>query len=900
MIESAAIRDKFLKFFESKGHAHVDSSPLVPANDPTLLFTNSGMVQFKDVFLGFDKRPYKTAVTAQRCLRAGGKHNDLQNVGYTGRHHTFFEMLGNFSFGDYFKEKAIPFAWEFLTSPQWLGLDKQCLWVTVFGGGDLFGDGRPVPADDDAFALWKKTLCDAGFSDAEAERRITRIGTSDNFWMMGDTGPCGPCSEIFYDRDADAQSFRGEDEAFADDCVEVWNLVFMQFNRSEAGELSPLPAPCVDTGMGLERICAVMQGVSDNYQTDLFQKILAAADEEISRAGGETVAGRYVPSHRVAADHIRAAAYLVADGVLPSNEGRGYVLRKIIRRGLIHGGKASGRRDFGGTPWFCKLAAHLPDIMGGAGGIVADKMEEIQSVLEAEERGFFRNFMDGRARLETKMEALKGSSGNGKGIVFPGADAFELYDTFGFPFEATMDAVSDDPRFTGIDQEEFDKCMDEQRARSRAAAKFEGGSLAANYDGEATAYVGDEDLQAEAKVLAVFADGKEIGEARPGDDVLLILDRTPFYAESGGQVGDEGIIAKDGARARVLDVQKIRADVRAHVARVEEGAFAAGDQVRCEVDAGRRVSIAANHSATHLLHAALRRVLGGHVRQRGSLVAPGHLRFDFSHGAAVDEEQLREAERIVNAQIRANDEVRIERLPYDEAVGRGAMALFGEKYGDIVRMVSIDDKFSMELCGGSHVRRAGDIGYFCVSGEGAIAAGVRRIEAKTADAALAQAQDAGAQLRRAAAALKSAPENTAEKIERLQDMLKDAQKQIASLAAAGAVARAGELAESAREINGAQVLAEHIPGADMKSLREALAQLRGKLPQAAVMLAGDGGGAASFVAASGGDADARKWLEHAAAAAGAKGGGKKEYAQAGGGDPGKIPSAIQAAREFFG
>ncbi|MBE8158657.1 MAG: alanine--tRNA ligase, partial [Betaproteobacteria bacterium] len=748
-MKSAEIREKFLQFFESRGHARVPSSPLVPANDPTLLFTNSGMVQFKDVFLGFDKRPYKTAATAQRCLRAGGKHNDLQNVGYTARHHTFFEMLGNFSFGEYFKEKAIPLAWEFLTSPEWLGIDKKHLWVTVFGGGKIFGaEFAAVPPDEDAYNLWKAELIKAGFSEAEAEKRITRIPTTDNFWMMGDTGPCGPCSEIFYDRDINAKCFRGEDEQYADICVEVWNLVFMEFNRNGSGELKKLPAPCVDTGMGLERISAVLQNKESNYDIDMFRGLLEQVENIVRSGGGLT------PSHRVVADHIRAAAYLIADGVLPDNEGRGYVLRKIIRRALIHGAKVAKKPGLETNPWFCNLADNLPEIMGGeAGAILHEKRGEIYEVLEREEDGFYKNFLSGRAHLIKKIKEEREQIGLVKDAgkpgkpppkkmpQFSGAAAFELYDTYGFPVEATLDEVVAQ-HFSGIDMEEFDKCMAQQRARSRAAMKFNIGQKTVEYGGAPTEFLGYDSLQCETEINAIFINGESVQETRSGDEVLIVLNRTPFYAESGGQIGDIGIIrAKDGM-AKVCDTQKIRADVWGHIVKIADGVIKVGGKVECEVDAPRRQNIARNHSATHLLHAALRKVLGGHVRQKGSLVAAEYLRFDFSHGGALSENELREVEEIINGQIRANSKVQTELLPYKDAIKRGAMALFGEKYGGTVRMVSIDPAFSLELCGGTHVARAGDVGFFQIVSEGAVAAGVRRIEASCAAAALSRAQNA--------------------------------------------------------------------------------------------------------------------------------------------------------------
>ena len=872
------------------------SSPLVPAGDPTLLFTNSGMVQFKDVFLGFDKRPYKTAATAQRCLRAGGKHNDLQNVGHTSRHHTFFEMLGNFSFGDYFKEKAIPLAWEFLTSPAvGLGIPKEHLWITVFGGGNIFGnDEAAAPADNDAHAIWKQTLQDAGFGEKEAEKRIVRIPTADNFWMMGDTGPCGPCSEIFYDPDKAAKSFRGDNPKYADECVEVWNLVFMEFNR-DGGALKPLPAPCVDTGMGLERIAAVMQGVQSNYDTDLFRKLIGEVKKITESESAATTA-----SHRVVADHIRAAAFLVADGVLPGNEGRGYVLRKIIRRALMHGAKAADNPKLGmdGGGWLHRLTDKVAEVMGAAGDCIREKQGEIEDALQREEKAFGKNFVAGRAHLLAKIPEAK-KRGDKKSPVFPGDVAFELYDTFGFPAEATLDEVIA-AGFSGIDEKAFDECMNRQRARSRAAMKFDAGQKTADYDGAASEFVGYDSLQCEAKILALFVGGERVKEARPGQEAVLVLDRTPFYAEAGGQVGDSGALKKNGATAAVADCKKIRADTAGHFAALQGGAMAEGDSVLCEVDAQRRRAIVCNHSATHLMHAALQKVVGAHVRQKGALVAPDHLRFDFSHHAPLSAEQIREVESIVNEQIRANYETITELTSFDEAIRRGAMALFGEKYGDTVRLVSINSEFSMELCGGTHVGRGGDIGLFRCLGESGIAAGVRRIEGITAAAALSQAQNDSARLSDIAAALKSPREHVLQKIEQMRLSVKEAQKQIAALQDAQTESQVWSLAERAENIGGKTMLLQKMDGAEMKTLQDALRRLQTRLPQAAILLAGDGGGRASFVASSAfsDSLSAKEWMDKAAAVCGAKGGGKKDRAQCGGGDASKIDSALQAARAF--
>ena len=923
-----SIREKFLAFFEGKKHQRLPSSSLVPAGDPTLLFTNSGMVQFKDVFLGFEKRPCKTAVTAQRCLRVGGKHNDLQNVGYTSRHHTFFEMLGNFSFGDYFKEKAIPLAWEFLTSPGvGLGIPKEHLWITVFGGGNIFGGNEAAaPADNDAHAIWKQTLQDAGFGEKEAEKRIIRIRTADNFWMMGDTGPCGPCSEIFYDPDGKAEKFRGDNPDYADKCIEVWNLVFMEFNR-DGGALKPLPAPCVDTGMGLERIAAVMKGASSNYDINLFCDLICEFKEVTKTKSLATTA-----SHRVVADHIRAAAFLIADGVLPDNEGRGYVLRKIIRRALMHGAKAANKPNLGihTDGWMHLLVGKIAEVMGRndsctstvnkdnslPGDYIHEKREEIKEVLQREEKAFGKNFLSGRAHLIMEIKRVKDSLQTvtsapngletidspfqrGEKVQFPGDIAFELYDTFGFPVEATLDEVVA-AHFSGIDMQAFDECMNQQRARSRGAMKFDAGQKTADYDGAASEFVGYDSLQCEAKILALFVGGERVKEARPGQEAVLVLDRTPFYAEAGGQVGDSGALKKNGATAAVADCKKIRADAAGHFAALQGGAMAEGDSVLCEVDAQRRRAIVCNHSATHLMHAALQKVVGAHVRQKGALVAPDHLRFDFSHHAPLSAEQIREVENIVNEQIRANYETITELTSFDEAIRRGAMALFGEKYGDTVRLVSINSEFSMELCGGTHVGRGGDIGLFRCLGESGIAAGVRRIEGITAAAALSQAQNDSARLSDIAAALKSPREHVLQKIEQMRLSVKEAQKQIAALQDAQTESQVWSLAERAENIGGKTMLLQKMDGAEMKTLQDALRRLQARLPQAAILLAGDGGGRASFVASSAfsDSLSAKEWMDKAAAVCGAKGGGKKDRAQCGGGDASKIDSALQAAREF--
>ena len=879
---SADIREKFLRFFEERGHRRVPSSPLVPAGDPTLLFTNSGMVQFKDVFLGFDRRPYDRAVTAQRCLRAGGKHNDLENVGYTARHHTFFEMLGNFSFGQYFKEKAVPFAWEFLTAPQWLAIPREHLWVTVFGGGHLFGpDSPPVPADEHAAKLWEETLVAAGFSPGQARARIARIPTADNFWMMGETGPCGPCSEIFYNRNPNADRFEGEDPARADDCVEVWNLVFMQFNRDDAGVLHPLPAPCVDTGMGLERISAVMQGVRSNFETDSFARLNAAVDRAVADSGGGDSGGKYSPSHFVIADHIRAAAFLIADGVPPSNEGRGYVLRRIIRRALRHGHKLGADR-----PFFHKIVPAVAEAMAGAHPVIAEREGAVVAELAREEKNF-------AGALSRGMTVLRGAIAAGE---LSGETAFTLYDTYGFPADLTADAARE--HGMTVDMADFERRMSGQRERSRAAMKFKSGRKTVRYDGAPTEFVGYDSLRAEARVLAVYASGEPAKECAEGEAVV-VLDRTPFYAEAGGQVGDSGILRGADSECVVADAQKLRADSWGHSVKIKNGTVRVGDVVSAEVDAARRADIARAHSATHLMHSALRMVLGNHVAQRGSLVESGRLRFDFSHNAAATADELREAEKIVNEQIRRNAEAQTETLPYDDAVARGATALFGEKYGDIVRMVVIGEDYSVELCGGTHVVRAGDIGYFRFTGETAVAAGVRRVEAVAGGQAVEFSQALDAALGRASSALKSPPEKLAEKISQLQEERKSAERELEKLRAAQSDALAAELAGRANRMGGATVAVEKVAGADGKALRELASQLRGRLESpCAIFLAGENCMAALVEKPLCEKWDAREWMKVAAETAGAKGGGRADFAQAGGADPAKLDAALQSARDW--
>lgn len=753
MLTSTEIREQFLAFFERHGHKRVASSSLV-LDDPTLMFTNAGMVQFKDVFLGFDHRPYDKAVTSQRCLRAGGKHNDLENVGYTARHHTFFEMLGNFSFGDYFKRDAIALAWDLLTSaPEsgGYGLAREHLWVTVFGGGKIFGaDSDPVPADDAAYDLWVAQLQQAGFSEAEAHKRVTKIPTTDNFWMMGDTGPCGPCSEVFYNRDSFATEFEGEDEAKADSCVEIWNLVFMQYNRDNAGVLTDLPAPCVDTGMGLERLCAVLQGVDSNYRTDLFVTLLKEVNQAVAAAGGKADADS--ASLRVIADHIRAAAYLVADKILPSNEGRGYVLRRIIRRALRHG------HQLGATqPFFASLAAPLSKIMGDAHPELPAQLARVTQVLEREEERFTQTLSDGM-RILTKATSDQGQSNS-----IAGATAFKLYDTYGFPLDLTVSYARDNGM--EVDLEGFEQELAEQRERSRAASGFKADLQAVSYDGPATEFQRDPTAAVAGEILALYdAEGKPVEVLSDGSAGMVVLSATSFYGEAGGQVGDQGDLRGDNGEAQVNTTVRLRADVHGHAVQVRAGELELGAILECAIDQSRRAATCRAHSATHLLHEALRRRLGDHVEQRGSLVEGDRLRFDFAHDGQLSDEDLQEVEDAINQQVLADAKVVIEELPYDDAIAQGARALFGEKYGDVVRMVQIDKNYSIELCGGTHVGHASQVGLVQLEREAAIAAGIRRVEAHTGLSAARTARSHAAVVTSISQLLKVAPENSAETV----------------------------------------------------------------------------------------------------------------------------------------
>jgi alanyl-tRNA synthetase len=863
-LSSAEVRALFLKFFRERGHQIVPSSSLVPGNDPTLLFTNAGMVQFKDVFLGKDKRPYARAVSSQRCVRAGGKHNDLENVGYTARHHTFFEMLGNFSFGDYFKRDAIRFAWDFVTGRQWLGIGPQRLMATVYH------------TDQEAFDVWNK---DIGLPP----ERIVRIGDkpgggSDNFWQMGETGPCGPCSEIFYDHGADiAGGPPGSPDDDGDRWIEIWNLVFMQFDRSAEGVLTPLPKPSVDTGMGLERTAAVMQGVHSNYEIDLFVNLIKAAAVATDT---KDVSSK---SLRVIADHIRACSFLVADGVIPSNEGRGYVLRRIIRRAIRHGYMLGQNQ-----PFFYTLVAALEKEMGEAYPELKTQRPQIERVLKQEEERFAETLSQGMALLDQAIGSLRSKQ-------IPGETVFKLYDTFGFPVDLTADIARE--RGLTIDQPGFDAAMEAQRERGRAASKF-GVDLTAGVTVEGkTAFSGYENLSDTGKVVALLK-GKEHSETlAEGEEGHVILDHTPFYAESGGQVGDSGTLVNGAAEFQVVDTQKLGA-AYAHSGRVTRGQIKPGDRLEARVDAVRRRAIMLNHSATHLLHAALRKVLGTHVTQKGSLVAPDRLRFDFSHFAPLTAQELHEIERLVNEEIRGNAAAETKLMPYEAAVASGAMALFGEKYDDQVRVLRIGD-FSTELCGGTHVSRAGDIGLFKIVSEGGIAAGVRRIEALTGQGALDWVARTEQSLRDIAGLIKANRDDVEDKVRQLVERSRKLEREVAGLKSKLASGKGGDLSNAAVEIAGVKVVATRLDGADAPALREAVDQLKSKLRSAAIVLASvQDPDKVVLIAGVTPDQIAKMkagdLVNVVAQKVGGRGGGRPDMAQAGGNDPAKLDEALAA------
>lgn len=863
-MKSAEIRDAYLKYFETKGHTIVPSSSLIPGNDPTLLFTNAGMVQFKDVFLGSDKRPYSRATSSQRCVRAGGKHNDLENVGYTARHHTFFEMLGNFSFGDYFKRDAILYAWEFLTSKAWLNIPADKLTVTVYA------------SDDEAYNIWRDEV-------GVPVERIIRIGdnkgapyASDNFWAMGDTGPCGPCTEIFYDHGADIWGGPpGSPEEDGDRFIEIWNNVFMQFNRTADGVLHPLPAPSVDTGMGLERISAVMQKVHSNYEIDLFQHLLKAAAKATGTSDLEN------KSLRVIADHIRSCSFLVSDGVVPSNEGRGYVLRRIIRRAIRHGNQLGQKQ-----PFFHKLVKALAEVMGDAYPELIKNQAQIERILLQEEEQFEKTLDKGIAVLEDALTKLTGT-------VIPGQVAFTLYDTYGFPLDLTNDIARE--KGLTIDNEGYEACMTAQRTRARAAGTFKVDYTAAGLDLPATEFLGYTSLAEQGKVVALLKDGAKVERLTEGDDGVIVLDRTPFYAESGGQAGDSGYLTLGANRIEVRDCLK-QGSSHLHVVQVLKGSVAVGDVLSAQVDTAVRQASALNHSATHLLHAALRKVLGEHVTQKGSLVNSERLRFDFSHFEAVSADQLKAIETLVNDQIRTNTSIVTDNCTMDEAKSKGAMALFGEKYGDNVRVLTMGDGFSVELCGGTHAKRTGDIGLIRITSESGVAAGVRRIEAVTGAQALALFDKVEALVDNSARVIKANRDNLADKLEQLIAQNRKLEKDLASLKTKLATAGGGDVLSQAQDIAGIKVLALNLEGADAKSLRDSVDQFKNKLGSAVVLLAAVEDGKVALTAGVTQDSTSKikasDLMRFVAEQLGGKGGGRPDMAQGGGTDVAALDSAL--------
>lgn len=861
------IREKFLRYFESKGHTIVASSPLVPANDPTLLFTNSGMVQFKDVFLGREHKPYKRATTSQRSVRAGGKHNDLENVGYTARHHTFFEMLGNFSFGDYFKKDAIHYAWELLT--QVYGLPEEKLWVTVY------------QEDDEAYDIWANEI-------KVPKARIVRIGdnkgaryASDNFWQMADTGPCGPCSEIFYDHGPTVWGGPpGTPEADGDRYIEVWNLVFMQFERDEAGNMTPLPKPCVDTGMGLERIAAVLQHVHSNYEIDLFQNLIKAVARE---TGCRDLAN---PSLRVIADHIRACSFLIVDGVIPGNEGRGYVLRRIVRRALRHGHKLGQAQ-----PFFYKLVADLSKEMGAAYPELAKAADRVAATLKQEEERFGET-------LEKGMHILSGAlSGLKKGEKLDGQTAFTLYDTFGFPLDLTADVCRE--REVEVDEAGFNAAMERQREQARAAGKFKAADTL-EYSGVSTTFVGYERLEESGTITAIYQEGVSVPTMKAGEHAVIVLDTTPFYAESGGQVGDAGELRAGSALFQVQDTQKISAEVFGHHGVLGQGSLKVGDRVVASVNMTRRAHTVRNHSATHLLHKALREVLGRHVQQKGSLVDPDKTRFDFSHNQPVTDEEIRRIEAIVNAEILANQDTKAQIMAFDDAIAHGAMALFGEKYGDQVRVLDIGS--SCELCGGTHVARTGDIGLFKIVSESGVAAGIRRVEAVTGENALALMQSMESRIEQAAAVLKAPPTELPARLAQIMENVKAMEKEITRLKSKLASSAGDDLASQAQEVKGAKVLAVQVEGVDVAAMREMLDKLKNTLKSAAIVISTVEGSKVSLIAGVTQDLIAKvkagELVNHVATQVGGKGGGRPDMAQAGGTDPSGLPKALASVQDF--
>ncbi|HBR2912029.1 TPA: alanine--tRNA ligase [Klebsiella pneumoniae] len=864
---TAEIRQAFLDFFHSKGHQVVASSSLVPHNDPTLLFTNAGMNQFKDVFLGLDKRNYSRATTAQRCVRAGGKHNDLENVGYTARHHTFFEMLGNFSFGDYFKQDAIKYAWELLTGENWFALPKEKLWVTVY------------ETDDEAFDIWANEV-------GVPRERIIRIGdnkgapfASDNFWQMGDTGPCGPCTEIFFDHgDHIWGGPPGSPEEDGDRYIEIWNIVFMQFNRQADGTMEPLPKPSVDTGMGLERIAAVLQHVNSNYDIDLFRDLIAS----VAKVTGATDLTN--KSLRVIADHIRSCAFLVADGVIPSNENRGYVLRRIIRRAIRHGNMLGAKDTF-----FWKLVAPLIDVMGSAGDELKQQQAQVEQVLKTEEEQFARTLERGLALLDEELSKLKGDT-------LDGETAFRLYDTYGFPVDLTADVCRE--RNIKVDEAGFEAAMEEQRRRARESSGFGADYNAMIRVDGASEFKGYDHLELNGKVTALFIDGKAVDSVSAGQEAVVILDQTPFYAESGGQVGDKGELKGAGFSFAVSDTQKYGQAI-GHIGKVASGSLKVGDAVQADVDEARRQRIRLNHSATHLMHAALRQVLGTHVAQKGSLVNDKALRFDFSHFEAMKPEEIRAVEDLVNAQIRRNMAIETNIMDIDAARASGAMALFGEKYDDRVRVLRMGD-FSTELCGGTHAARTGDIGLFRITSESGTAAGVRRIEAVTGEGAMAILHAQSDQLNDIAQLLKGDSHNLGEKVRAALERTRQLEKELQQLKEQAAAQESANLSSKAEEINGVKLLVSELTGVEPKMLRTMVDDLKNQLGSTIVVLATVADGKVSLIAGVSKDVTDRvkagELVGMVAQQVGGKGGGRPDMAQAGGTDASALPAALASVK----
>ncbi|ABR88268.1 alanyl-tRNA synthetase [Janthinobacterium sp. Marseille] len=866
-MNSSEIREKFLKFFESKGHTIVASSPLVPGNDPTLMFTNSGMVQFKDVFLGEDKRPYTRATSVQACLRAGGKHNDLENVGYTARHHTFFEMLGNWSFGDYFKRDALKWSWELLT--QVYGLPAEKLLATVY------------IEDDEAFDIWTKEI-------GLPPERVIRIGDnkggrykSDNFWMMADTGPCGPCSEIFYDHGPHiAGGPPGSPDEDGDRFIEIWNNVFMQFDMAEDGSVKPLPAPCVDTGMGLERLAAILQHVHSNYEIDTFEALIKAAGRETNTKDLSN------NSLKVIADHIRATAFLVADGVIPSNEGRGYVQRRIIRRAIRHGYKLGQKK-----PFFHKLVKDLVEQMGEAYPKLKADAQRITDVLKAEEERFFETLANGMEILDAAL------AGDAK--VLPGEVAFKLHDTFGFPLDLSADVCRE--RGLSVDEAGFAAAMEKQKAAGRAAGKFKM-ERAVEYTGAGNTFTGYEHLEEQATVVGLYFEGTAVPSLKEGQAGIVVLDTTPFYSESGGQVGDQGFISAEGVQFGVEDTQKIKADVYGHHGVQTQGTLTVGDKVKAAVDGARRAATMRNHSVTHIMHKALREVLGDHVQQKGSLVDPDKTRFDFAHNAPVTREQILEIEKRVNAEILLNSDTQARVMDIESAQKTGALMLFGEKYGETVRVLDIGS--SRELCGGTHVSRTGDIGLFKVMSESGVAAGVRRIEAITGAKALGYVQDLEAVIHSAAAMMKTQPAELEPRLAQVLDQMKALEREVGALKGKLASSQGDELLAQAVDVKGIKVLAAVLEGADVATLRNTMDKLKDKLKTAAIVLAAVNDGKVSLIAGVTADSIAKvkagDLVNFVAQQVGGKGGGKPDMAQAGGTDASGLPTALQGVAAWVG